>query len=421
MSMYEAPSRAMRRRVTKTRLGLATALLLVAGACTDNKSATDLNIEGPPMVQQVFVNEKKFTSANSAVVRFGLAFGDHPDIPQQEEDALDGDDRVVDNAIAATGASGAKLRIVLDELVRGNDIEEILCADDTYSRVPVGTDPDDIAKCSPPDLSECEAVCIGESGPVGIKDRNGDGAVDDFMGYGVRMIDYGGGELAASVVCDGQLIPLISSGPGRSFFNPSGNQFIPAGAGVNGLGPALVLIPALGLRSGSTCTVAFRPEVVDKDGNRVCAPPGGDIKQDCAGEGNTEAISFQVEPLAFSVTTPSNGDVLEPDGVFILLEFVTKLDASTLGAITMSTGGTDVPIDVSVAEDDASKVRVNAPGGYLPDSEYTITVGTGVSDMLGGTPAEPFTLVFSTGPGDAPPADAGPDGGPADAGPPDAA
>src|SRR5688572_1541806 len=136
MSMRDAPRRGQRPGATEICLAVATAALITAGACGDDKSSTELNAAGPPMVRQVFVQEKEFTET-STTERFGLAFGDHPDIPSKDEDAAEGDDRVVDNAVAF-GTS--RLRVVLDELVRGNDIEEVECSDGSYSRVPVGTD-----------------------------------------------------------------------------------------------------------------------------------------------------------------------------------------------------------------------------------------------------------------------------------------
>jgi len=410
MSMREPPFIRARRSMSMTRIAAVTAMLIANGGCSDDdKSATELNAAGPPMVQQVFVQEREATGGGTSRERFRLAFGDHPDIPEAE------DDRVVQNAVAFSQT--AKIRVVLDELLVGNHIEEIQCSDGTFSRVPVGTDPDDIERCAGPDLSECEAVCIGPGGPIGINDTNEDGAVD--APNGLRMIDYGDGELAASVVCNGQRVPLLSEGTSdvtkRSFYNPSGNQLIPAGQGPDGLGPALVLFPALGLTTSASCTVTFRPEVVDKDDNRVCAPPGGDVSGDCADEGDTSAISFQVEPLAFRSTSPEQGAVATArpgNAQIITLEFVAELDPATLGGITVAAGGEDVPVEVALDED-AFRALVTVPDGFQPGTEYTVTAGTALTDVLGGAVQEPFTLTFST-------ADAPVDGGPPDGGPPDA-
>jgi hypothetical protein len=385
--------------------GVGAAVLSVVAAlsgCGGDESTAELDTEGPPMVRQVFVQEKEPTAGGGTLERFRLAFGDHPDIPTREEDSL-GDDRVVENAVAF--ADEAKIRVVLDELLLGNHIEEIECADGSFSRVPVGTDPDDIARCSGPDLSGCEAVCIGPSGPIGIRDNNSDGAVDPDFGEGaqggLRMIDYGDGELAVSVVCDGERMPLIAqlgTSSRRSFYNPSGNQLIPADTGVEGLGPALVLFPALGLKAGSTCGLRFRPEVVDRDGNRVCAPPDGDVGQDCPGDGDTTAVQFQVEPFALRASEPDPGDVVTATAgtdQTIFLEFVTDVDPATMDGITLSTGGEDVAI-ARAPGSLGYQVVVTVVDGYQPASEYTLRIDTGVTDLLGGGPAEPLTIDFTT-------------------------
>ena len=415
MSMRDAPSCTTGRAWTRTCLGLVTGLSFGLVACGDEKSATELVPEGPPMVRQLFVREKIFVG-DSVVEKTGLAFGDHPDIPTPEESSSNGDDRMVTTARAFGGETG--LRVIVDELLRGNDLEEVQCADETYSRVPVGATPDDIEDCSGEDLSDCTAVCVDH---MGIMDRNADGAVDDNGGYGYRMIDYGDGELGVAVTCDETAIPLIGTGPGRSFYNPSGNQLIPADTGLKGLGPALVVVPARGFRTGSTCTVSFRPEVVDKDGNRVCAPPAGDPRRDCAGDGDTSAVQFHVEPLAFSSTDPEDGEAISTSDV-VLLTFVAPINVDTLGAITMTSGdGDPVAITVTRVEaDDDTRFYVNAEDGLVDGTDYTVTVGTSLQDSFGGTPPEPFALRFSTGPGAA---DAGPDvdAGDVDAGVPDAA
>lgn len=380
------------------RTGAVLGLSLVVLACGEEESATELNPAGPPMVQQVFVQEK--TTATRE--RFQLAFGDHPDIPLPDDDPAFGDDRMVVNAVAR---GTAKIRVVLDELVYGNDIEEIACADGTFSRVPRDADPDDIAKCAGPveSLVECTAVCIGDSGPVGILDENEDAAADD-----VRMIDYGGGELAVQVVCGGMSIPLDRE---ASFYNPSGNQLLPAvnpgqpnaPENINGLGPAVVLIPSNGFRTGSDCTIEFRPEVTDKDGNQVCAPPGGDITQDC-NPGDTSAISFTTEPLALRGSFPVDGDtdvpVTDPNSTdaTILLSFVAAIDPATLSAITLADGGgVDVPVTPAVQADDQSTVTVTVPGGYASDTEYTLTIGTGLTDIYGGALPTAITITYTTG------------------------
>jgi hypothetical protein len=378
------------------RLAVVLGAGALALACSDTDSSTELHPEGPPMVQQVFVQESVM-SGETARDKFQIAFGDHPGIPLPDEDPVYGDDRVVNNAVAR---NGARLRVIFDEILVGNYLEEIACADGSFSVVPIGADPDDIADCAGPDLSRCVAVCVGASGPIGILDENEDGAADD-----VRMRDYGGGELAVSVMCGDQMMPLNAE---ESYYNPSGNQLLPAvdpPNNINGLGPALVLLPVDGMKTGAACTLTFRSEVVDKDGEQVCAPEGGDIDAGCQ-PGDTSRISFTVQPLALSVlgTTPENGETdvaLTDPGLpdaSIVLPFIASIDPATVDAITLVDDmGDPVPIVPVVSPDDASIVTITVTGGYQATTEYTLTIGTGLTDKYGGALPAPITITFTTG------------------------
>jgi hypothetical protein len=376
------------------RFGAVLGAGALAIACSDKASSTELNPEGPPMVRQVFVQEQ-VVSGEAVRVKFQLAFGDHPDIPLPDEDPVVGDDREV---ISAVARNGARIRVVLDELLVGNYLEEIACDDGSWSPVPIGADPDDIKDCSGMDLSRCVAVCIGASGPVGILDANDDGAVDD-----TRMRDYGGGELAVSVMCGDQMMPLDRE---ASFYNPSGNQLLPAVGlpeSINALGPALVLAPLDGMKTGSACTITFRDEVVDKDGENVCAPPDGDIDAGCT-PGDTAQISFTVEPLGLADSEPADGDVdVELTNgtadATIGLTFNASLDADTVDATTLTLVDdmdNPVPFTFLVSADDSALVTLTVTGGFDPETTYTLTIGTGVTDIYGAALPEPITITFTT-------------------------
>jgi hypothetical protein len=405
-------------------LGLLLAAAVALGSCSDPVSVTELNPEGPPMVRQVFMLEKVDIGGGAIRVRNGLAFGTHPDL----DSVLPNDDGVVTSAVAL---GSQRIRVVLDEHVRGNAIEEIACADGSYSRIPIGADPDDIAACSgPPDqvLVTCtgdRTVCIcedpdapcaqaggvGLGRPIGILDENDDGAADDF-----RMIDYGTDEYAVQVICDGVNIPLDRN---QSFYNPSGNQLIPAGPiGINGLGPAVVLVPREGMRTGASCAVAFRPEVVDRDGNQVCAPPGGDISIGC-NPGDTSEIAWGVEPLTRTGNDPADNQSNVPLGgamATILIQFNANIDvAAAIAGISLSDGTAEVGVEVTVSANDRTIVTVGVPGGYQSDTEYTVSLSTDLADIFGGALPEADSFSFTTGmapPDAAPEPDADePDGG----------
>jgi hypothetical protein len=135
--------------------------------------------------------------------------------------------------------------------------------------------------------------------------------------------------------------------------------------------------------------------VVDKDGNQVCAPPDGDIRQDCS-EGDTEEILFQVEPIAIRSSSPTPGAVLPATSTSAQIEFFQAIDGESVSAVTLSTGGADVAAEVIRDDERTDTIRITPTDGFLPGSEYTITVGTGIADLLGGTPDEPLTLTFTT-------------------------
>src|SRR5689334_18371087 len=94
---------------------LPASLALVA--CSDaSPSATDLHPEGPPMIEQVRLKEV-FTANNiPGLQRVVFAFGSHVD-------ATDADEHPVTTA----AATGNRIRIIMDELLRGNFLEEIQC------------------------------------------------------------------------------------------------------------------------------------------------------------------------------------------------------------------------------------------------------------------------------------------------------
>src|SRR6185503_18058199 len=103
---------------------------------------------------------------------------------------------------AGAAASAQKIRVVMDELLIGNYLEEIACNtivdDDQFQIVPVGATPDDIANCAQAAdvlVDTCKgehAVCLCEIPggcnvgatvvqpglPVGILDEDDDGTSD---------------------------------------------------------------------------------------------------------------------------------------------------------------------------------------------------------------------------------------------------
>ncbi|MCP4444338.1 MAG: Ig-like domain-containing protein [Myxococcales bacterium] len=355
-----------------------------------------MNPAGPPMVRQVLVTEQ-ITEDTTSLIKVGqLAFGEHAD------EFFENDDGEVNSAFVL---NAQEIRIVLDELVRGSDIEEIGCADGSYSPIPRGTTPDDIADCAGPvdSLLHCDTVCLNPDtgAPIGILDEDEDGAADNM-----RMIDYNPAEgtdnveLAVSVICDGVNIPLDAE---LSFWSPSGNQTFPSNDKLSfrGLGPAIVVKPleAYGLRTGAECGVTFRPEVVDYDDNPICAPADGNIENDCSG-GDTSRIGFATTTLKVANSVPRHDDVdVSLSGSsFLLVALNAYVDPTSVGAITLTADGVDVPISPLVTDSDATAISFSLDADYHPETTYEITVAPTLADVLGGTLAAAHVVSWVTEP-----------------------
>jgi hypothetical protein len=403
----------MKEHDVMIRLGALLAAGAMAIACSDDPTSTELNPEGPPMVLQVFAAENVPTDGGEFRPKFQLAFGDHPEIPLPDEDPVYGDDRQVNNAIARGGE--AKLRVVMDEIIRGNSIEEVACdeidpnsppdtPENIYSPVPDGADPDDLKDCSGADLSRCRAVCIFEGRAVGILDENEDGAPDKL-----RMRDYAGCtiltpddcEFAVGITCGDVHIPLDRN---FSYYTPSGNQLLPAvdpPNNINGLGPALVLLPRHGLKTGSECTVTFRSEVKDKDGNGVCAPEGGDIDAGCQ-PGDTSRIAFTTEALLLEASDPEADQVdvpLTDPGVpqkTLIIEFNASMSNETLNGIQLEDmDGTAVDFSAALSAT-GETILLTVAEGLLPETTYTLTLTTGLTDRFGTPLPQEIVITFTT-------------------------
>jgi hypothetical protein len=385
----------------------AVAASLAVAACTDVPSATDLHPEGPPMIEQVRMREVYSVGNISGLQRVVFSFGSHADAMEAEV-----------HPVTTAQATGNKLRIIVDELLRGNNLEEIACRavidEDIYSRVPVGATPDDIASCSvAKDLlpARCPAsgkhsvcICARDGGcvlddgitlapkgtPIGVLDRDLDGAADNHRfikgAVGIRCGDIDVG------------IDL-----NQSYWNPSGDQQKPAQGGFDVLGPAIVLVPGpsvppddVSLPTSSECQVVFSPDVVDKDGIQVCAPPGGDVTASCT-PGDTSAFKFSVEPMTFQLGAGII-PAAQPRTADILIRSNVAIDAVSVGGITVTEDPATNYTDFTAVLSPSNQVTIHwtAVGGLAAATHYTITVPTTVTDKYHKAPPQPFTVAFTT-------------------------
>lgn len=390
----------------RTRLVCAVLATIAGAACTDTDSATDLNPEGPPMIRQVRLTERYRDAAMVERTRKVFAFGTH-------ELAFPDEVHAVDSAVAV----GNGLRVVIDELLVGNYLEEIGCrgqvdSDDhsDYGRVPIGADPDDVARCSVSNdalASTCpgadrESVCIcrrpagcirgsevvPEGQPVGVLDMNLDGSADKN-----RFIPG-----AVEIKCGDISVPLNFADDTRplTYWNPSGDQNKPAMGGFDVLGPAIVLAPAGPMPTNIECGLVFAEDVVDKQGERVCAPPNGDIAAGCT-PGDTSAFRFRVEPLAFRFSNPADGAMNVPRGTGALTYGVTAPVApATLAGIQITPAPPVTPTITAMME----AIVITLGGSSMPldpQTQYTVTFPTTLTDTFGQALPQPRMFRFTTG------------------------
>lgn len=396
------------KRVLK--VACATVASFAAVACTDFDSATDLNAEGPPMIQQVRLTETYTLAGGSATAtRKVFAFGTHPD-------ATDADQHTVTTATA----NANKLRVIVDELLVGNYLEEIACRapvdDDAYAALPVGATPDDVARCAgPQDIlpGRCvgqKAVCmcaldagclvgsamVAKGAPVGVLDINQDGAADD-----TRLIPG-----VVGLRCGAIDVPLDLD---MSYWTPSGNQLVPAQGGFDALGPALVMTPQRGLPTNLDCNLTIADTVVDKQGERLCTPVNGDTSTSCT-PGDISQFSFGVEPL--SIAPASFADMATGVNRTAPALFIsnTSLDAATIQGVTMQNATTNAAFTAFTIDQAMTPamrtIRLNfvpptcaaCPATGLPaNTQFRVTIPTSVHDGFGqGAPA-PTVVTFTTG------------------------
>ena len=392
------------------RFAILCVVALVPGAaCTDLESATNLNPEGPPMIRQVRMKEMYLDASGNLNERATpiFAFGTHPQVTSDE----------LAHPVTSAKSIGNKLRIIMDELLVGNYLEEIQCRgqvdDDAYDTVPVGTTPDDIARCAVAKdvlASSCpageHAVCIckldggcGETpkgGAVGVNDVNQDGTADD-----TRFIRG-----AVGLQCGSVDVPIDID---ATYWNPSGDQNVPALGGFDALGPAVVLTPAvpMGAMTGTpqflptntTCSLVFASNIVDKQNINVCAPPNGDITGNCT-PGDVSAFSFKVEPLGINsgLSNLHEGDTGVSRTQTAEIVMSAPVSPATLASITVREGATPFT-GFTVTLPFANTLRFTWTGatGLAANTMYTITLGTGLQDLYNQPIPMPQNITFTTG------------------------
>ncbi len=350
-----------------------------------------LNPEGPPMIRQVLAVEAVVVPSEDGPRYTGqlgrLAFGEH------SHEYFADDDGTVPNAFPKIGQ---EIRIVLDEQIPSYALEDIECFDGSRSRIPPDTTPSELAACadSNPPLSQCSTICMVGGRSVGFYDNNDDGLPDNRRLYdhnpSPNITEYG-----VELICDEVSVPL----DGRfSHLSNAGSQVFDEDLGHRSLGPAIVLFPedALGLPTNADCHIQFRPDVVDHDGNRICAPPGGLITETCS-DGDVSLVRFHTDTLTMLRSVPADGEVDVPlyTSQFFAMAFNAAINTDTLGAVTVSNGVSSIPANVEVW-DDPYLLILSLDEDFAPSTTYTLTVSTALQDVLGGSLPTEVTVTWTT-------------------------
>ncbi len=372
-------------------------LVGLVAACTDTDSATNLRPEGPPFIRQVRMN----TNVDDSIRRV-FAFGTHPLAAAEE----------IQPEVSNASAKSLGIRLIIDELLVGNNLEEIQCRgavdDDAFARVPLGSDPDDIARCSVADdvlPSRCTgetAVCICQNPagcvrnadiielgqPVGVQDINQDGATD-----GRQMVPGSVGIRCGTIDIEIDLI--------NSYWNPSGDQNRPAMGGFDALGPAIVLNPVGAMPTNIECGLVMSETVVDKQGLRPCTPGdpnldvNGEIKVGCD-SGDLSSFNFTVEPLVILASSWVDGSTGVSRTDPALFEVNVPIDVASLSSIKVTQNGANFT-GFTVTSPMPGIIQFNWTN-LLANTTYVITFPVGVTDTFGQPLPAPLVFTFTTGP-----------------------
>jgi hypothetical protein len=398
-----------------SRFAISIAIVgLALGGCLNTDSNTDLVTAGPPELAQVRLNEAYTDTTGSPETRRVFAYGTQPTATADEE-----------HSVTTASATMQVLRVIMDQLLRGNHLEQVACRDTigtdadgqptTFGDVPDDATPDDIAKCAVADAF-LAASCVGDhlvclcqiatgcngvamGAPVGVLDDNSDGAADHtrFKDGAVSLVCGDNGEIPVPLDLD------------MSYWNPSGDQLVPAMGGFDALGPAIVLVPQqIGdqlavMPTNVKCDLKFATDVVDLSNIEVCAPPGG-RPADCTGRladcsayvgdctpGDNTAFSFSVEPL--TIASPiADGATNVPINLPVDFNSNAPLMLASLAGITISPAVPDAQITLS----SSTTIQMVFPTGLAVSTMYTITFPTSITDTFGQALPAPLVVTFTT-------------------------
>ncbi len=253
-----------------------------------------------------------------------------------------------------------------------------------------GSNPNSVCICARAGGCIVGTDTVNMGDPVGVLDANQDGAADD-----TRFIQG-----AVGIRCNNTIdVPIDLQ---ASFWEPSGDQQVPAKGGFDVLGPAVILTPDGPMPTGTTCGVVFDPSVTDKEGLGVCAPPTGDYTIGCS-PGDVSQFHFGVEVLEINIQGVTDGqtDVSPTDAIIGASN--APMDMATINntniTLAVTAGNVNVPLSIT-------PINGTPPSGFraspstpplLSNTPYTLTITTGVHDTYGLSQPAIEVIHFTTG------------------------
>lgn len=387
-------------RVASTWASLA--VVLGASACTTKDEKAALVTEGPPVIQQIFMTEKK---GNAAELNLGFGCGDvgtvdctivYDDNAQQLccewqawSTGVDGapDPIRMDGTISEAVIAGQTMRIIVDELLRGQTVEQFRCACSANDAGDGGCPNGIVAALDPTFCDNDPSTDINENGRFA--DQNQDRVPDDTLLLpGIVQIE-----------CDRASMPWVN-GVNEGWYNPSGSQQVPINTNTGNpewtaIGPAIVLQPAA-LPTGSNCTLSFNQMTMVKTpgGTDMMVPAARD--KDGEGVPAPEGFTFVTEVMKVVGSMPMNNAQNVARDVVPSITFNAPIAPGSITGVTLTAGGVAVDGTATVGTDGRSwSFTPVAP--LAPATQHTITVTTTLTDSFGAPYPDTVTRVFTTG------------------------
>jgi hypothetical protein len=257
--------------------------------------------------------------------------------------------------------SGSSFRIVVDKLLDAHTFEVFACA--CHGHCTRGAewivDPHDCSACG-----EDEATASREAGRC--LDQNRDRIPD------LATLQDGVATLTCAEVPSFGSAGTYRTRVGDGYNAPSGNQLVSASDGYRGVGPAIVIEPAIALPTNSRCTIRLNDVVKDRCGVAVTSEPA----------------EFRTAPLVATVA--------EGGGSSIALVFNAPVSPATVdaGSVTLRKDGTAVAaVTVSV---DNQTVTLQPATPLEAGGTYDVVIASRVTDTYGRPVPEPLTWSLPT-------------------------